>query len=403
MNTDRKESIAIFGGTFDPMTPAHLQIVRRLVKCDYIDKVVVVPTVVTNHRKCVARLFTDDERMSIVEQILAMESLVSPLFQKKVVIDDVEYSFKKIASRHGIDDECFFSETLMHVMAKYGADNEYAVVMGSDEYNQFTTWHRWDKIAAAAKIIVFERGPIVSIPNISPIVIEAFDMDSMHCSATEIRAGIRNRTIKDYVSSFGRTREDSICSMFESPLKPVVECDDAGRPTISAINTPIFKLCVEDEVMPGFRPVAIESKDWVSIIVEHGGKYLTVSQTRYGVGEERTEFVCGMVEEGEDPFDAAVRELAEETGLKVSSDDIVRIGVHEANPAFMTNRMHYFYVNLDDTEFQQRNAHFDPHERIVKSWIEKDKFEMTVLGSEGPVFRFAAISLLKNYKNKNNK
>src|SRR5579884_487809 len=65
-------------------------------------------------------------------------------------------------------------------------------------------------------------------------------------------------------------------------------------------------------------------------IVEHAGgaviialpsprEIVLVRQYRYAVGEELWELPAGMIEPGEDPKDAALRELEEETGYRAGS------------------------------------------------------------------------------------
>lgn len=54
---------------------------------------------------------------------------------------------------------------------------------------------------------------------------------------------------------------------------------------------------------------------WVNVIaVTDDGRYVMVHQYRHAIGEILVELCAGCAEEGEDPMDAAKRELAEETG-----------------------------------------------------------------------------------------
>ena len=59
----------------------------------------------------------------------------------------------------------------------------------------------------------------------------------------------------------------------------------------------------------------LEYPTWVNIIARtRNGKYVMVEQYRHGLHEIFTELVAGIAEPGEEPIEAARRELLEETG-----------------------------------------------------------------------------------------
>lgn len=59
----------------------------------------------------------------------------------------------------------------------------------------------------------------------------------------------------------------------------------------------------------------LEYPTWVNIIARtRDGKYVMVEQYRHGLQEIFTELVAGIAEPGEQPIEAASRELLEETG-----------------------------------------------------------------------------------------
>lgn len=60
------ERIAIYPGSFDPITSGHLEIIRRSSKL--FDKIIVV--VMTNYRKTGSYAFTVDERVSLIEKCI---------------------------------------------------------------------------------------------------------------------------------------------------------------------------------------------------------------------------------------------------------------------------------------------------------------------------------------------
>ena len=162
-----------------------------------------------------------------------------------------------------------------------------------------------------------------------------------------------------------------------------------------AKKTKIFKVVSKiDDGTIGFNPVGINSPDWVSIIVEKDGKFLVESQLRYGIMTNCEEFPCGMVENNEKPLAAAKRELEEETGIQVNAKNIRSLGKLAANPAFMNNYMHYFYVNLNECQYDVVSTKFDEHEKLTSYWKNKDDVISDYVKTNGSVFLAGALWML---------
>ena len=138
---------------------------------------------------------------------------------------------------------------------------------------------------------------------------------------------------------------------------------------IPVASTPIFNVARVMIPNTNFQPVQIQSKDWVSILAQDGNNFIVVKQLRYGLMRPFMEFPCGIVEAGESPAAAAARELSEETGIELINwaNDFVYLGKIPTNPAFMTNYMHYFYVDLGVAKFIKKSPHLDEHEKLVAS------------------------------------
>jgi ADP-ribose pyrophosphatase len=88
----------------------------------------------------------------------------------------------------------------------------------------------------------------------------------------------------------------------------------------------------------------LDMPDWVQVlaVTEVGGLVL-VEQFRPGSRRVTLEFPAGIVDPGEAPVAAAVRELAEETGFRGGRAELV--GTFDPNPALQNNRL--FVVLVD--------------------------------------------------------
>jgi ADP-ribose diphosphatase len=89
--------------------------------------------------------------------------------------------------------------------------------------------------------------------------------------------------------------------------------------------------------------IVIDSHDWVNVIaVTPDQRIVLIRQFRYGVGEVRWEIPAGVIEPGEAPVDAAVRELREETGFAGQAAEV--LCSYDPNPAIHSNHCTSFLV-----------------------------------------------------------
>jgi len=89
--------------------------------------------------------------------------------------------------------------------------------------------------------------------------------------------------------------------------------------------------------------VVVEAPDWVNVVaVTPDGRIVLVRQFRFGSSELSLEIPGGVVERGEDPVAAGLRELAEETGY--SGQGAQLLASVYPNPAIQRNRCHFVLV-----------------------------------------------------------
>ena len=107
----------------------------------------------------------------------------------------------------------------------------------------------------------------------------------------------------------------------------------------------IFKLredtCTSPRTGRDHDLVVIDAPDWVNVIaLTPAGGVVLIRQYRFGTRIVALELPGGVIDPGEAPADAAVRELHEETGYV--SERWTALGSIEPNPAIQNNRCHTF-------------------------------------------------------------
>lgn len=89
--------------------------------------------------------------------------------------------------------------------------------------------------------------------------------------------------------------------------------------------------------------IIIDSPDWVNVIaVTPDQRLVLVRQFRYGTEDFSLEIPGGVIERGEDPLVAGVRELTEETGYTGRPARL--LGSVHPNPALQNNRCHFVLI-----------------------------------------------------------
>lgn len=104
----------------------------------------------------------------------------------------------------------------------------------------------------------------------------------------------------------------------------------------------------------------INPPDWVNVIaVTPDHQLIMVRQFRYGIDEFSLEIPGGVMEAGEEPVAAGLRELREETGY--TGTPVKLLGHVHPNPAIQSNRTHFVLV---ESAVKSHELQWDADEEI---------------------------------------
>ena len=189
--------IAIYGLSADPLHKGQLEIIKYL--SEHFDKVIVVPTTVRYYKKNI-QMFSFNERFEIVKR--KCECF------KNVEVDDIE---------RNAPDSWRYIDTLRKLSSgriiKSLDECQYYTVMGSDSWQNFTTWESYEEILKRSKILVFKRPGYED--NFPDLPFEYVDMN-VDISSTEIREKMR-KSFEEFL--FDDILDESFTKGFEELLE----------------------------------------------------------------------------------------------------------------------------------------------------------------------------------------
>lgn len=115
----------------------------------------------------------------------------------------------------------------------------------------------------------------------------------------------------------------------------------------------------------------------VIVPVLDDGSVILIRNERYAVGEELLEFAAGKLDKpGEDPADAARRELLEETGY--TARNLQRLGGFYTSPGACTEFMHAFLA----TGLTKGPQELEEYERIRVESVSPARLKQMILDEE---------------------
>jgi nicotinate-nucleotide adenylyltransferase len=179
--------LGVYGGAFDPPHIAHHALAQAAVKQLPLDQLLVFPTGQAWHK----------ERQPSPEQHrLAMAQLAFADLAKVQV--DARETLRPGAT--------YTIDTLNELQAEHPSA-ELFLLMGADQFQAFSSWHRWQDIAKIATICIAARATSASAQSQNSMQntaqtackIQAIDMLAMDISATELRERVRQGLSVDHL------------------------------------------------------------------------------------------------------------------------------------------------------------------------------------------------------------
>jgi nicotinate-nucleotide adenylyltransferase len=164
----RGRRICLFGGTFDPIHTAHLQIAEAAQTRMDLDEILFVPAANPPHKDS-GSLTSFEHRFRMVE------------IACKPYPDFVPSRLEEGAGRS------YTISTLERFRAKLSERDDLYFLIGSDAFADLETWHRWPEVLKLTRFIVVSRpGETYRVPEGAHVV--RLDGLDLPVASTTIRA-----------------------------------------------------------------------------------------------------------------------------------------------------------------------------------------------------------------------
>lgn len=162
--------IGVFGGSFNPPHLMHLNIAKDLLRLNYLDKVIFVPT---------GNKYSKDDLIDIKYRIEMLK--IMTISYDDMIVSDYENQ----------DRVVYTYETLDYFKKKY-LGSEIYFILGADNLKQISNWKNSEYILSNYKLLVINRGDDKIEVKDNVVVTDILNND---ISSTFIRNNIDNDDI----------------------------------------------------------------------------------------------------------------------------------------------------------------------------------------------------------------
>ena len=143
------------------------------------------------------------------------------------------------------------------------------------------------------------------------------------------------------------------------------------------VDAPWLKVAKETCELPNGKVIddfyTLWQPDWVLILARTAeGKWVMTEQYRHGTGKIALEFPAGIINKGESPEQAALRELQEEVAYHGESTNVSYLGAYPVNPDRHRGKFHVVFI---DGVKKGGSTHFDSTEEIESLLLSDEELQ----------------------------
>ena len=150
---DRRNRIAFYGGTFDPVHLGHLAVATRVLELFEIDELFFVPAQVAPHKA--ARPVTPALHRCAMLALATQDN-------ERLLVSTFELE---------APERCYTVDTLAHFKAELADTADIFFIMGADSWSEVTTWREWERLVTMVNHIVVTRpGYDLSARDVAPVL-----------------------------------------------------------------------------------------------------------------------------------------------------------------------------------------------------------------------------------------
>lgn len=184
------KKVALFGGTFNPIHKAHINIIINTLETKIVDEVWIMPAYNPYHKNSNENFILDfRDRIQLIN--ISINSLKK--YNKLIKLFDIE---KKLFEEKIITNS--YTSLILDYIYKEYVDIDFYFLLGSDSIFSIKTWYNYEDVINKTKFLIYQRDSNIDklkseieILNIKANIIYGKIYD---ISSTKIREYLKNKS-----------------------------------------------------------------------------------------------------------------------------------------------------------------------------------------------------------------